>query len=249
MKRMMFPAIAAALFLAPTLAAAQAPAPQTPPQSEPPAAAAPAQPVPKADAKATVARGELVKVDADGKKSRSRAPTASRPSSPTPMRRRLRAGATARPASPPSRAARWSCSTRRTMASRPRPRSKSRAVPAPRSSVRSSRDGLWGRAWPGPHSVVRRGGDARRQPSLVPRRPCFRGFSTSVQAIQIRDAAWPCSRSVLPGSLVPESGGAPLPAPHPGRHGCRRSSGAPRRRRRCRPAEWASCQDRRRRYR
>ncbi len=68
MKRMMFPAIAAALFLAPTLAAAQAPAPQTPPQSEPPAAAAPAQPVPKADAKATVARGELVKVDADGKK-------------------------------------------------------------------------------------------------------------------------------------------------------------------------------------
>ena len=68
MKRMMFPAIAAALFVAPTLAAAQAPAPQTPPQSEPPAAAAPAQPVPKADAKATVARGELVKVDADGKK-------------------------------------------------------------------------------------------------------------------------------------------------------------------------------------
>jgi hypothetical protein len=68
MKRMMFPAIAAALFVAPTLAAAQAPAPQTPPQSEPPAAAAPAQPAPKADAKATVARGELVKVDADGKK-------------------------------------------------------------------------------------------------------------------------------------------------------------------------------------
>ena len=68
MKRMMFPAIAAALFVAPTLAAAQAPAPQTPPQSEPPVAAAPAQPAPQADAKATVARGELVKVDADGKK-------------------------------------------------------------------------------------------------------------------------------------------------------------------------------------
>ena len=68
MKRMMFSAVAAALFVAPTLAAAQAPAPQTPPQSEPPVAAAPAQPAPKADAKATVARGELVKVDADGKK-------------------------------------------------------------------------------------------------------------------------------------------------------------------------------------
>ena len=68
MKRMMFPAIAAALFVAPTLAAAQAPAPQTPPQSEPPAAAAPAQPAPQADARATVARGELVKVDADGRK-------------------------------------------------------------------------------------------------------------------------------------------------------------------------------------
>ena len=66
MKRMMFPTIAAALFVAPTLAAAQAPAPQTPPQSEPPAAAAPAQPAPQA--KATVARGELVKVDADAKK-------------------------------------------------------------------------------------------------------------------------------------------------------------------------------------
>ena len=66
MKRMMFPAIAAALFVAPTLAGAQAPAPQTPPQSEPPAAAAPAQGAPKADA--AVARGELVKVDADGKK-------------------------------------------------------------------------------------------------------------------------------------------------------------------------------------
>jgi len=66
MKRMMFPAIAAALFVAPTLAAAQAPAPQTPPQSEPPAVAAPAQPAPKAEA--TVARGELVKVDADAKK-------------------------------------------------------------------------------------------------------------------------------------------------------------------------------------
>jgi len=66
MKRMMFPAIAAALFVAPTLAGAQAPAPQTPPQSEPPAAAAPAQAAPKADA--AVARGELVKVDADGKK-------------------------------------------------------------------------------------------------------------------------------------------------------------------------------------
>jgi hypothetical protein len=68
MKRMMFPVIAAAFFVAPTLAAAQAPAPQTPPQSEPPAAAAPAQPAPMADAKAMVARGELVKVDADGKK-------------------------------------------------------------------------------------------------------------------------------------------------------------------------------------
>jgi hypothetical protein len=69
MKRMMFPAFAAALFVAPSLAAAQAPAPQAPPpQSEPPAAAAPAQPAPKAEAKATVARGELVKVDADGKK-------------------------------------------------------------------------------------------------------------------------------------------------------------------------------------
>ena len=68
MKRMMFPAVAAALFVVPTLAAAQAPVPQTPPQSEPPAATAPAQPAPNADAKATVARGELVKVDADGKK-------------------------------------------------------------------------------------------------------------------------------------------------------------------------------------
>jgi hypothetical protein len=68
MKRTMFPAIAAALFVAPTLAAAQAPAPQTPPQSEPPAATAPAQPAPKVDATATVARGELVKVDAEGKK-------------------------------------------------------------------------------------------------------------------------------------------------------------------------------------
>jgi len=66
MKRMMFPAIAAALFVAPALAAAQAQAPQTPPQSEPPAAAAPAQPAPKSEA--AVARGELVKVDADGKK-------------------------------------------------------------------------------------------------------------------------------------------------------------------------------------
>ena len=66
MKRMMFPAIAAALFVAPTLAAAQAPAPQTPPQSEPPAAAAPAQPAPKSEA--ALVRGELVKVDADGKK-------------------------------------------------------------------------------------------------------------------------------------------------------------------------------------
>jgi hypothetical protein len=68
MKRMMFPAIAAVLFVAPTLAAAQAPAPQTPPQSEPPAAAAPAQPAPRAEATARVAQGELVKVDADGKK-------------------------------------------------------------------------------------------------------------------------------------------------------------------------------------
>jgi hypothetical protein len=67
MKRMSFPAIAAVLFAVPTLAAAQAPAPQTPPQSEPPAAAAPAQPAPQADAAATVARGELVKVDAEGK--------------------------------------------------------------------------------------------------------------------------------------------------------------------------------------
>ena len=66
MKRMMFPAIAAALFVAPALAAAQAQAPQTPPQREPPAAAAPAQPAPKSEA--AVARGELVKVDADGKK-------------------------------------------------------------------------------------------------------------------------------------------------------------------------------------
>lgn len=66
MKRMLFPAIAGALFLAPTLAAAQAPAPQTPPQSEPPAAAAPAQPA--AMSEAAVVRGELVKVDADGKK-------------------------------------------------------------------------------------------------------------------------------------------------------------------------------------
>ena len=66
MKRMMFPALAAALFVAPTLAAAQAPAPQTPPQSEPPAAAAPAQPAPKSEA--ALVRGELVKVDADGKK-------------------------------------------------------------------------------------------------------------------------------------------------------------------------------------
>lgn len=78
MKKMMFPALAAALFVAPALAGAQSPSPspspQTPPSSTPPAAAAPAptagaeQRADRASAKAETARGELVKVDADAKK-------------------------------------------------------------------------------------------------------------------------------------------------------------------------------------
>jgi hypothetical protein len=76
MKKMTFPAIAAAAFLvAPALAGAQSPNPQTPPTSTPPATApAPApgagveQRADRATAKAETARGELVKVDADAKK-------------------------------------------------------------------------------------------------------------------------------------------------------------------------------------
>jgi hypothetical protein len=80
MKKMMFPALAAAaFFVAPALAGAQSPSPspspQTPPSSTPPATA----PAPtagaeqradraSASAKAETVRGELVKVDADAKK-------------------------------------------------------------------------------------------------------------------------------------------------------------------------------------
>jgi Cu/Ag efflux protein CusF len=61
---MTFPALAAALFIAPALAGAQSPSPS--PAPAPTQAPAPSTAEPKAD-KAMTAKGELVKVDADAK--------------------------------------------------------------------------------------------------------------------------------------------------------------------------------------
>ena len=64
MRKMTFPALAAALFIAPALAGAQSPSPS--PAPAPTQAPAPSTAEPKAD-KAMTAKGELVKVDADAK--------------------------------------------------------------------------------------------------------------------------------------------------------------------------------------
>ena len=64
MRKMTFPALAAALFIAPALAGAQSPSPS--PAPAPTQAPAPSAAEPKAD-KAMTAKGELVKVDADAK--------------------------------------------------------------------------------------------------------------------------------------------------------------------------------------
>jgi hypothetical protein len=67
MKKMTFPALAAAaLFAAPALAGAQAPSPSPSPSPAPTQAPAPSTAEPRAD-KAQTAKGELVKVDADAK--------------------------------------------------------------------------------------------------------------------------------------------------------------------------------------
>ena len=68
MRKMTFPALAAALFLAPALAGAQAPSPSPSPSptAAPAQAPAPSAAEPRAD-KAMTAKGELVKVDADAK--------------------------------------------------------------------------------------------------------------------------------------------------------------------------------------
>ena len=75
MRKMTFPVLAAALFVAPALAGAQSSSPQSPSPTQPPTHQAPA-PAPgtsagdtKADksAKAQTLKGELVKVDADAK--------------------------------------------------------------------------------------------------------------------------------------------------------------------------------------
>ena len=64
MRKMTFPALAAALFIAPALAGAQSPSPS--PAPAPTQAPAPSAAEPRAD-KAMTAKGELVKVDADAK--------------------------------------------------------------------------------------------------------------------------------------------------------------------------------------
>ena len=64
MRKMTFPALAAALFVVPALAAAQSPSPS--PSPAPTQAPAPSTAEPRAD-KAQTAKGELVKVDADAK--------------------------------------------------------------------------------------------------------------------------------------------------------------------------------------
>jgi Cu/Ag efflux protein CusF len=64
MSKMTFPALAAALFVAPALAAAQSPSPS--PSPAPTQAPAPSTAEPRAQ-KAQTAKGELVKVDADAK--------------------------------------------------------------------------------------------------------------------------------------------------------------------------------------
>jgi hypothetical protein len=66
MRKITFPALAAALFLAPALAAAQSPSPSPSPSPAPTQAPAPSTAEPRAD-KAQTAKGELVKVDADAK--------------------------------------------------------------------------------------------------------------------------------------------------------------------------------------
>lgn len=67
MKKMTFPALAAAvLFVAPALASAQSPSPSPSPAPAPTQAPAPSAAEPRAD-KAQTAKGELVKVDADAK--------------------------------------------------------------------------------------------------------------------------------------------------------------------------------------
>lgn len=67
MKKMTFPALAAAvLFVAPALASAQSPSPSPSPAPAPTQAPAPSTAEPRAD-KAQTAKGELVKVDADAK--------------------------------------------------------------------------------------------------------------------------------------------------------------------------------------
>ena len=66
MRKMTFPALAAALFIAPALAGAQSPSPS--PAPAPSQAPAPSAAEPKADkADKLTAKGELVKVDADAK--------------------------------------------------------------------------------------------------------------------------------------------------------------------------------------
>ena len=64
MRKMTFPALAAALFIAPALAGAQSPSPS--PAPAPTQAPAPSAAEPRAD-KAMTAKGELVKVDATAK--------------------------------------------------------------------------------------------------------------------------------------------------------------------------------------
>jgi hypothetical protein len=67
MRKITFPALAAAAFLvAPALAGAQAPSPSPSPSPAPTQAPAPSASEPRAD-KALSAKGELVKVDADAK--------------------------------------------------------------------------------------------------------------------------------------------------------------------------------------
>ena len=66
MRKMTFPALAAALFVVPALAAAQSPSPSPSPSPAPTQAPAPSTAEPRAD-KAQTAKGELVKVDADAK--------------------------------------------------------------------------------------------------------------------------------------------------------------------------------------
>ena len=69
MKRMTFPAIAAAaFFVAPALAGAQSPTQAPPPAQTPPPSTAPAPTAEPRAAKADKVKGELVKVDAEAKK-------------------------------------------------------------------------------------------------------------------------------------------------------------------------------------